>query len=319
MNESKLRALARAAAALCLAFVATACQGGNGQPARVAPSRTIAVLACMMGTSRTATNTSAVLDVCARQVPKIVATGFDQGTIDGVLAGNAAAADPGIRGACFRGDSTRAIAGIETMGYGVVMDGLSEQVVIVRQDDVTTYHRDGTVESARVSGNVVSSPDTAAPSGSRPSACTMMIAHALTVASICADLQWTGAGCVALRAKVLRCGNPPRLMVDPDVGFDCQPTVDAAAIARAATRACAEKGGAAGACAPEVSLNGWLSDPGGICASPRASVSADNETCVVPIGVSGPRSAADITAVILWGRTTSGGPVFTAEPAKPRG
>jgi hypothetical protein len=146
----------------------------------------------------------------------------------------------------------------------------------------------------------------------------MMIVHALTVASLCSDQQWTGRGCAKLRAQMQYCSDPTRLMVDPDLGFACQPEVNGGAVTAAAAKACAGRGGGA-ACAPEASVNGWMRDPGGICASPRATVSSDKETCVVPVSVKGPQGGADITAVILWGKTTSGGPIFTAEPAKPRG
>jgi hypothetical protein len=313
-RRPKLDALARMAAALCVLFFAVGCQSGDDPPARLAPSRTSAVMACMLAAQSTGGATSALLESCAKEVPKIVSKGLDQITIDGVLAGTAGNADPGITGACFIGDKNRALGAIETMGYGVVVDGDSERVHIVQQDDVTTYHRDGRSESARMAAASAAKTDTAA----EPSACAMMIVHALTVASLCSDQQWTGRGCAKLHAQMQYCSDPTRLMVDPDLGFACQPAVNGGAVTAAAAKACAVRGSGA-ACAPDASVNGWLRDPGGICASPRATVSADKETCVVPVSVKGPQGGADITAVILWGKTTSGGPIFTAGPAKPRG
>ncbi|MDB4888382.1 MAG: hypothetical protein JWL61_237 [Gemmatimonadetes bacterium] len=314
-RRPKLDNLARAAAALGLALIASACSSsGEVQTARLAPSRTASLVACMLSSPTTSATTSVLLDSCAKEVPKMIATGFDQLQIDGILAGTAGAADPGIRAACATTGGTRAIAGIETMGYGVVMDNESERVLVVQQDDVTTYHRDGKVESARLPAS--STTTDAASGAAAPSACAMAILQAITIASICADQQWTGGGCAALKAPMQNCGDPKRQMVDPDLAFVCQPNVDGEAVTTAAAAACARQGRI---CAPEVSMNGWLRDPGGICASPRASVSADKETCVVPVSVKGPRGTADITAVILWGRATSGGPIFTAEPAQPRG
>ncbi len=313
LDSHVLRNLARAAAALFLALLAAACSSGGDVPtARLAPSHTAALVACVLSSPTTSATTSALLDACARQVPRIVAAGLDRQQIDGILAGTAGGADPGIRAACTTTGGTRAIAGIETMGYGVVMDNESQRVLIVQQDDVTTYHRDGEIESARLpaSSNATGSSEAA------PSACAMAILQAITIASLCADQQWAGGGCAMLKAPMQNCGDPKRQMVDPDLGFVCQPNVDGEAVTTAAATACAGRGGA---CAPEASMNGWLRDPGGICASPRTLVSADRETCVVPVSVHGPSGTADITAVILWARTTSGGPIFTAEPAKPRG
>jgi len=315
MNASTLRA----SVALCLAFVVTACQGSDVQPARLAPSRTASLVACVLSSPATSAKTSVLLASCANELPKIVATGLDQLAIDGVLAGTTGGADPGIRVACNASGGTRAISGVETMGYGVVIDGESQRVLVVHQDDVTTYHRDGSIESARLPAPSAARADTSSTATAAPSACTMAIVQSVTIASICADQQWTGAGCAALRAHMQYCGDNTRLVVDPDLGFACQPTIDGSAVTSAAAVACAGKGGSGGACSPEADVNGWLRDPGGICASPRASVSADKETCVVPVSVKGPPGSADITAVIVWGKTTSGGPVFTTEPAKPRG
>jgi hypothetical protein len=321
MKESTLRARwwnrqgLDAVVALCLAFMATACRSGDVQTTRLAPSRTVAVLACILASPTTAGTTDELLQSCTKQVTKLISTGFDRLAIDGVLSGTTGPADPGIRAACSASDGKRAIAGVETMGYGVVMDGESQRVLVVQQDDVATYHRDGTLESARLSTRVDAKADAGT---AAPSACVMALAQALTVASICADQQWAGGGCAALQSQLQYCADPKRLMVDPDLGFACQPTVDAEAVTTAAATVCAEQTGG-GACAPEASVNGWLRDPGGICGSPRASVSADKETCVVPVSIKGPRGSADVTAVILWDKTTSGGPIFIAEPPKPRG
>jgi hypothetical protein len=321
MNPSTLRARwwrARAAAAVCLALVATACAGDDVQPARLVPSRTASLVACVLSSPKTSAKASALLEACAREVPKIVATGLDQVAIDAILAGTTGGADPGVAGACNVTGGPRAIAGVETMGYGVVMDGESQRVLVVQQDDVTTYHRDGKVESARLPAPSPANADMGSKAGAAPSACAMAIIQAVTIASICADQQWTGRGCATLKAPMQNCGDPKRLMVDPDVGFACQPNVDAEAVTTAAATACTGLSGGK-ACAPEASVNGWLRDPGGICASPGASVSADKETCVVPVSVKGPPGSEDITAVILWGKSTSGGPIFTAERAKTRG
>lgn len=311
MNDSTFRH----AAALSLVLVATGCQSGDVRPTRLAPSPTVSVVACVLALPTTPGPSGELLASCAKQAPKIVSTGFDQAAIDGVLSGTAGPADPGIRTACAVSGRKRSIAGVETMGYGIVMDGESQRVLVVQQDDVTTYRRDGNVESARLSTSVDAKADTAT---AAPSACAMALAQALTVASICADQQWAGGGCAGVLAQLQFCGDPKRLMVDPDMGFACQPTVDAEAVTTAVATMCAQQNDG-GTCAPTASVNGWLRDPGGICASPRASVTADKERCVVPITMKGPRGSADVTAVILWDKTTSGGPIFIAEPPKSRG
>jgi hypothetical protein len=202
------------------------------------------------------------------------------------------------------------------MGYGVVMNAQSESVTLLQPDKLVTYHRDGIVDSTQVAA-----PTTAfaADSTVTPSACAMAIAQALTIVSQCEGQQWTGRGCATLLTLMAYCPDPMRLMIDPDLGYACQPKADANAVKNAAMKACATRGKAESPCHPEVATNGWLRDPGGICASPSAMVSADRETCVVPVALAGPRGTADITALIIWGKSTSGGPVFTPEPAKSPG
>ena len=315
MNESALRA-ARSAAALYLALLVVGCQGGDSMP-RLAPTRTAAMLACILSSPKPAAATAQMTKACEKVAPRIEVIGLDQLAIDRILAGAPGTEDPGIRAPCSGGDPDRLMSGVETMGYGVVMNGQSESVTVVQPDKVVTYHRDGKTESAPIaasSNNALTADSTVA-----PSACAMAIVQALTVVSQCDGQQWTGRGCATLLTLMAYCPDPMRLMIDPDVGYACQPSADANAVKSAAMKACASRGNAESPCNPEVAANGWLRDPGGICASPSAMVSADQQTCVVPVAVSGPRGSADVTALIIWGKTTSGGPVFTPEPAKSPG
>jgi hypothetical protein len=315
MNESKLRA-ARSVAALCLALLVFGCEGSDSVQ-RLAPTRTAAMLACMLSSPTPPATSAQMMQACEKVVPRIEFLGLDQLAIDRILAGTPGSEDPGIRAPCSGGDPDRVLSGVETMGYGVVLNGQSESVTVVQPDKVVTYHRGGKPESAPIaaSSNNVLAADIAV----APSACAMALVQALTVLSQCDSQQWTGRGCATLLTLMAYCPDPMRLMIDPDLGYACQPKADADAVKRAAMKACASREYAETPCNPEVATNGWLRDPGGICASPSAIVSADQGTCVVPVAVSGPRGTGDVTALIIWGKTTSGGPVFTPEPAKSPG
>jgi hypothetical protein len=333
MNEAKFRASwwvrqgldrsSRGMMALCLLLLAAGCDSGDSAQTRLAPTRTASILACMLASDKLPATPEHMIASCQSQVAKIQFIGLDQLTVDGILAGITGSEDPGIRAVCNSNGSNRSMSGVETMGYGIVMNGRRASVTVVQPDQVSTFLRDGRSESAPLTASVATdsagktkSDIAAASSQAGLSPCAMAIVQALTVISLCETRQWSGRGCMALRASMAYCGDPTRLMVDPDVGYSCQPTVDVDAVTLAAQQACESRKGGGPPCHPEVSLNGWVRDPGGICTSPSAMVSSDKESCFVPVDVKGPRGSRDITALIFWGKMTSGGPIFTAEPAK---
>jgi hypothetical protein len=312
-RRPKLDALARLTASLCLALLVAGCSAGDGA-LRLAPTRTTSMLACILALPKAAASTAQMTKSCEKMVPRLEFVGLDQLAIDRILAGTPGTEDPGIRAPCSGGDLDRTMSGVETMGYGVLMNGQTGSVTLVQPDKVVTYQRDGKTESVPVAFT-----SGVADSSVVPSACALAIAQALTVVSQCEGQQWAGRGCATMLTLMAYCPDPMRLMIDPDVGYGCQPRVDADAVKSAAMKACASRARSETPCNPEVAANGWLRDPGGICASPSAMVSADKQTCVVPLAVSGARGTAKGTALVIWGKTTSGGPVFTPEAAKSPG
>jgi hypothetical protein len=333
MNEAKFRGSrwyrrgldrwSRGTMALCFVVLAAGCGNGDSVQARLAPSRTASMLACMLASEKPPATPARMIASCESQVAKIEFIGLDQLTVDGILAGLSGSEDPGIRAVCNSNGANRSLSGVETMGYGIVMNGRTASVTVVQPDQVSTFLRDGRSQSAPLTASAATdsagrtkSDIAAASSQAGLSPCAMAIVQALTVISLCEARQWSGRGCMALRASMAYCGDPTRLMVDPDVGYSCQPTVDVDAVTLAAQKACEARKGGGLPCHPEVSLNGWMRDPGGICTSPNAMVSTDKESCFVPVDVKGPRGSRDITALIFWGKMTAGGPIFTAEPAK---
>lgn len=313
----------QSATALCVALLIVGCQNDESVSTRLAPTRTASLLACMLAQEKPAGTPERMISACESQVAKIQYTGLDQLTVDGILAGLPGSEEPGIQAACNSTDSNRSLSGVETMGYGIVMNGRTASVTVVQPDQVIVFQRDGRSESAPIAASSGNTPPpgtkadiAAASSQAGLSPCAMAIVQALTVLSLCEGRQWSGHGCIELRARMAYCGDPTRLMIDPDIGYSCQPTVDVDAVKSAAQNACEARARGGTPCSPEVTVNGWVRDPGGLCASPKAMVSADKEACFVPVPVKGPRGTADITALIFWGKAASGGPIFTAEPAK---
>ncbi len=311
------------ASTLGVALLLIGCQSDDSVNTRLAPSRAASMVACILASEKPAATPERMIASCENQVAKIEFIGLDQLTVDGILAGLPGSDDPGISASCNSSDPNRAMSGVETMGYGIVMNGRKASVSVVQPDRVTSFQRDGSTESAPIAATSAkavapgSKADIAtASSQTGLSPCAVAIVQALTVVSLCDARQWSDRGCIALRARMAHCGDPTRLMIDPDVGYSCQPTVDASAVKSALENACESRGRGGAPCKPEVSVNGWVGDAGGICASADATMSADKETCFVPVVIKGPRGTPGITAVIFWGRTTSGGPIFTAEPSR---
>ena len=311
------------ASTLCFALLLIGCRSDDSVHTRLEPSRAASMVACILASEKPAATPERMIASCDNQVAKIQFIGLDQLTVDGILAGLPGSEDPGISASCNGSDPNRAMSGVETMGYGIVMNGRKASVSVVQLDRVTSFQRDGSTESAPIAA----SPANAVAPGSKSdiatassqkglSPCAVAIVQALTVLSLCEARQWSDHGCVALRARMAYCADPTRLMIDPDVGYSCQPTVDASAVKSALENACETRGRGSAPCKPDVSVNGWLRDPGGICASAGATMSPDKETCFAAVAVKGPRGRPGTTAVIFWDRTTSGGPIFTAEPSR---
>jgi hypothetical protein len=156
------------------------------------------------------------------------------------------------------------------------------------------------------------------------STCALVLAEALNVLAQCENRQWTGAGCEKLQARMRGCPDPTHIMVDPDQGYVCRATVDAEAVKDAAVRACESRTtpgptGGSPCTPPNVDDKGFFHDSGDICSNPKANVSPDGETCIVPLVVRAPPGAGqpDITALIIWARKTLGGPIFTPKPPTP--
>ena len=338
-QRALMTACRHSAAIFALAFLVVACgPDATLTQARIRPTRNQALLGCLLAASHAGGVTAQAVKACEEEVPNIESAGLDSLKIDSMLTGRTGFSAPNLASVCGGGDPKKSETGVEAGGYGVVVDGKTETVTVIKPEKIIMYSRDMTLTIVigpitPVGGGTTGGTDGGTKGGTDGgvktpgplSACAMVLVEAVNVLAQCADRQWKGAGCEQLNARMQKCPDPTRIMVDPDQGYVCHAVLDAEAVKEAAVRACESRTtpgprGGSPCTPPSVDDKGVFHDSGDICSNPQADVSPDGETCLVPLVVKAPPGASqpDITALIIWARKTLGGPIFSPEPPKPQ-
>jgi hypothetical protein len=139
----------------------------------------------------------------------------------------------------------------------------------------------------------------------------------------CNRNQWTSASCQTLHARMNACADPTKIVVDPDAGYVCAPSVSPAAVAAAAQARCEQittpgpNGGTP--CKPgNVSDNGTYLSGGrqDICNDPLAFVDADSGVCIRTLSAldTGQKS---IQSLIQYALGHFGGPTIVLPSGNP--
>ena len=337
-QRALMTACRHSAAMLALACLAIACSPGDTlKHSRIRPTRNQALLGCILAARHAGGVIAQAVKSCEEEVPKIESVGLDSLAIDSMLTGKTGYSAPNLVSVCGGGDPRKSETGVEVGGYGVVVDGKTETITVIKPDKITIYGRDMTLTfqvgpltsvaggtKGGTDGGVKGGKDGGVKTPGSLSACAMVLVEAVNVLAQCEDRQWKGAGCEQLSARMHGCPDPTHIMVDPDQGYVCRAAVDAEAVKAAAVKACESRTtpgptGGSPCTPPNVDDKGFFHDSGDICSNPQANVSPDGETCIVPLIIRAPPGVGqqDITALIIWARKTLGGPIFTPEPGTP--
>lgn len=127
---------------------------------------------------------------------------------------------------------------------------------------------------------------------------------------------WKSADCQILHARMNRCPDPTKILVDPEAGYVCAESIDPVAVADAAQKRCEQittpgpDGGTP--CVPSnisedgAYMHGGESDD--ICRDPRAYTDAETGVCIRELQLD-PFGQADIKQILQFGLGTFGGPI----------